>query len=48
LELKVIQEAITLLVFMVFSVLAFHESIRWNHVIGFIFMVLSVYFVFKK
>lgn len=48
LELKVIQEAITLLVFMVFSVLAFNESIKWNHIIGFVLMVLAVYFVFKK
>jgi uncharacterized protein (DUF486 family) len=29
-------------------VLAFNESIRWNHIVGFILMVLSVYFVFKK
>ncbi|HOY72377.1 MAG TPA: DMT family protein, partial [Tenuifilaceae bacterium] len=49
LELKVIQEVITLLVFIIFTVLFFKtESIRINHLIGFCFMVLAVYFVFKK
>jgi uncharacterized protein (DUF486 family) len=49
LQLKVIQEVITLLVFMVFSLLLFKtETFRWNHALGFIFLVLSVYFIFKK
>lgn len=48
-ELKVIQEVITLLVFMIFSLLLFkNETFRLNHVIGFIFLVLAVYFIFKK
>ena len=48
-ELKVIQEAITLVVFVVFSLLFFKtETFRWNHLIGFIFLILAVYFVFKK
>jgi len=48
-ELKVIQEVITLLVFTVFSVLFFkNEHIRLNHFIGFIFLILAVYFIFKK
>lgn len=48
-ELKVIQEVITLVVFVVFSLLFFKtETFRWNHVIGFIFLILAVYFVFKK
>jgi uncharacterized protein len=48
-ELKVIQEVITLAVFVVFSLLFFKtETFRWNHIIGFIFLVLAVYFVFKK
>lgn len=48
-ELKVIQEVITLAVFVVFSLLVFkNETFRWNHVVGFIFLVLAVYFVFKK
>jgi uncharacterized protein len=48
-ELKVLQEVITLVVFMVFTFLFFkNESIRANHVIGFGFLVLAVYFIFKK
>ena len=49
LELKVIQEVITLLVFTVFSVLFFkNENLRFNHMVGFVFLVLAVYFIFKK
>lgn len=48
-ELKVIQEVITLLVFTLFTVLIFKtETFRLNHVIGFVFLVLAVYFIFKK
>ena len=48
-ELKVIQEVITLLVFTVFSVLFFkNENFRFNHMIGFVFLILAVYFIFKK
>jgi len=48
-ELKVIQEVITLIVFTVFTLIAFkNESFRWNHLIGFLFLILAVYFVFKK
>jgi len=48
-QLKVIQEVITLVVFTVFSLIAFkHETFRWNHVVGFCFLILAVYFIFKK
>ena len=48
-ELKVIQEVITLVIFMAFSLLAFkNETIKTNHIIGFCFLVLAVYFIFKK
>lgn len=48
-ELKVIQEVITLVVFVVFSLIAFkNETLRVNHIIGFFFLVLAVYFIFKK
>jgi uncharacterized protein (DUF486 family) len=48
-ELKVIQEVITLVVFVGFSMLAFKtETIKTNHIIGFVFLVLAVYFIFKK
>lgn len=49
LELKVMQEVITLVVFLLFTLLVFkQESFRWNHFLGFLFLVLAVYFVFKK
>jgi uncharacterized protein len=48
-ELKVIQEVITLTVFVVFSLLVFkNETFRWNHAIGFLFLILAVYFIFRK
>lgn len=48
-ELKVMQEVITLVVFVLFSVVFFkNETLRINHLIGFVFLVLAVYFIFKK
>lgn len=48
-QLKVLQEVITLVVFMLFTLLVFrNETFRWNHFVGFIFLVLAVYFIFKK
>lgn len=48
-ELKVIQEVITLVVFVAFSLLFFkNETFRLNHFIGFVFLILAVYFIFKK
>ena len=48
-ELKVLQEVITLVVFTAFTLIFFkNESFRLNHLIGFVFLVLAVYFIFKK
>jgi uncharacterized protein (DUF486 family) len=48
-ELKVIQEVISILVFTGFTLIVFkNEQFRLNHLIGFIFLILAVYFVFKK
>ena len=48
-ELKVIQEVITLVIFMVFTLVFFKtETFRWNHFVGFLFLVLAVYFIFRK
>jgi uncharacterized protein (DUF486 family) len=48
-QLKVIQEVITLTVFVIFSLLFFkNETFRMNHLIGFVFLILAVYFIFKK
>ncbi len=49
LQLKVIQEVITLVIFVIFSLLFFkNETLKWNHFLGFAFLVLAVYFIFKK
>jgi len=48
-QLKVIQEVITLIVFTVFTLIFFkNETLRINHIIGFCFLILAVYFIFKK
>jgi uncharacterized protein (DUF486 family) len=48
-QLKVIQEVITLVVFAVFTLIVFKtETFRMNHMIAFIFLILAVYFMFKK
>jgi uncharacterized protein (DUF486 family) len=49
LQLKVIQEVITLVIFVLFSLLFFkNETLRWNHIVGFLLLILAVYFMFKK
>ena len=45
-QLKTIQEIITLIVFAVFSGLYLGEGLRWNHMIGFLFIIGAGYFVF--
>ena len=47
-QLKTIQEIITLIVFSVFSVTYLKEQFRWNYAIGFLFIVLAAFFIFKK
>ncbi|MFV0593072.1 MAG: DMT family protein [Draconibacterium sp.] len=49
LQLKVIQEVITLITFTVFSIVVFNTgSLQWNHFAAFLCLVLAVYFVFMK
>lgn len=47
-QLKVIQETITLIIFSLFSILIFKQSFHWNHFAAFCCLVLAVYFVFMK
>jgi uncharacterized protein len=48
-QLKVLQEVITLVVFTVFALIVFKtDSFRLNHLIGFGFLILAVFFIFKK
>jgi uncharacterized protein (DUF486 family) len=48
-QLKVIQEVISLTVFTVFVMLLFNgETLRWNHLAAFVCLVMAVFFVFYK
>ena len=47
-QLKIIQEVITLFVFTLFSLIAFNTHLAWNHVAAFVCMVGAVFFVFMK
>ncbi|MFW5762139.1 MAG: DMT family protein [Cyclobacteriaceae bacterium] len=47
-QLKTIQEIITLVVFAFFSVFYLKEEFRWNYLVGFVFIVLAAFFIFKK
>ena len=49
LQLKIIQEVISIMVFAGFTLIAFkNEQFRMNHFIAFVFLILAVYFMFKK
>ena len=48
-ELKVIQEVISIVVFTFTVILVFKsDKLAWNHLVGFVFLLLAVFFVFKK
>ena len=47
-QLKTIQEIITLVVFCGFSVWYLKEGIRWNHLVGFLLIIAAAFFIFKK
>jgi uncharacterized protein (DUF486 family) len=47
-QLKTIQEILTLVVFVVFSVFYLHEPIRWNYLVGFGLIIAAAFFIFKK
>jgi len=48
-QLKIIQEVISISVFILFTLLVFKtDSFSLNHLIGFIFLIVAVYFFFKK
>lgn len=48
-QLKVLQEVITLAVFTVFTLIAFrHEELRWNHLLAAVLLVAAVWLVFKR
>ncbi len=47
-QLKILQEVITLIVFAGFTTFYFKEHLQWNHAIAFIFLIGAVYFAFHK
>ena len=47
-QLKTMQEVITLIVFSIFSVTYLKEGLKWNYIVGFLLVILAVFFVFKK
>ena len=48
-HLKMIQEIITLVVFVVFSVYVFKtDRLTWNYIVGFLLIILAAFFIFKK
>jgi uncharacterized protein (DUF486 family) len=47
-QLKIMQEAITLVVFAVFASTVLGEKITWNYYVGFALVMLAVFFVFHK
>lgn len=48
-QLKVIQEVITLTIFTLFALFIFKgQTLQWNHIAAFACLILAVYFVFMK
>src|SRR3979411_955114 len=45
-QLKIIQEAITLVVFVVFAYTYLGETLRWNYFVSFLFLAAAVTFAF--
>lgn len=47
-QLKTMQEAITLVVFALFSTLYLREEFKWNYLVGFVLIFAAVFVVFHK
>jgi len=45
-QLKIIQEAVTLTVFIVFAVSFLKEKVAWNYIVSFLFLIGAVIFAF--
>lgn len=46
-QLKILQEVITLVVFVVFAWLYLGEAVRWNHAVSFALILAAVWFAFR-
>jgi uncharacterized protein (DUF486 family) len=47
-ELKTLQEVITLCVFALFSIWYLGEPLHWNHLLGFVLIAAGAFFIFHK
>jgi uncharacterized protein len=47
-QLKIMQECVTLAVFLVVALLLFGETPRWNTLVSFLFLIGAVYFAFWR
>jgi len=48
-QLKTIQEAVSLTVFVLFSLIFFKDQkLAWNHIAGFLMIIAAVFVIFKK
>jgi len=48
-ELKTIQEAVSIGVFIIINIFVFKSGqMQWNHVLGFCLIIIAVYVIFKK
>jgi uncharacterized protein (DUF486 family) len=45
-QLKIIQEVVTLSVFIVFAILFLKEQLAWNYLVAFVFLGVAAYFAF--
>jgi uncharacterized protein (DUF486 family) len=45
-QLKIIQEVVTLAVFMVFAIAFLKEKLAWNYVVAFVFLGVAAFFAF--
>src|SRR5262245_2836647 len=45
-QLKILQEAITLVVFTGFAILYMRESLRWNYLVAYVLIIAAVGFAF--
>ena len=46
-QLKILQECITLVVFTIIAYLIFGETLKWNNIVSYLFLVGAVYFAFQ-
>ena len=47
-QLKTIQEVVTLAVFAAFSIFYLRQGLTWNHLVGFSFIAVGAFFVFRS